>query len=134
MQLRITTDYAIRSILYLAMSPGNHSSYEIADTMCIPQKYVQQIMRDLRIAGIITSAQGGNGGYALAREPEEIKLGDIIVVMEKTICLNRCLEEDHYCSRGGPPNCPVHKYYGEIQGRLEEYFAKVSIKELLEES
>ena len=72
-----------------------------------------------------------DGGYLLARQPEDISLRDIIVAMEGTTRINRCLEPDGYCSRNGVPNCPVHKFYSRIQTKLDEAFQEMTVAALL---
>ena len=57
--------------------------------------------------------------------------GTIIVAMEGTTRINRCLEPDGYCSRNGVPNCPVHKFYSRIQTKLDEAFQEMTVAALL---
>ena len=134
MQLKITTDYAIRTILYLATTKRITSSSEVADAMGIPQKYLINTIGVMKRAGLIKTYSGTHGGYALAKTPSEITLGGIIETMEGTTKINRCLEDDHYCSRSAIDRCPVRSVYTHLQDRVESYLKSITIQQLLDDS
>lgn len=131
MQLKISTDYAIRIVLYLATTQTAATSAEISAQMGIPQTVIATLARPLQEAGILTTQRGTGGGFTLSRRPEDISLHEIINIAEGTTRINRCLEEDGFCSRGGVPNCPVHKFYAHIQSYLDEAFKQKTIASLL---
>ena len=82
MQLNLTTDYAIRLVLYLATVERAAGSTEISDSMCIPRGQFGSISKTLRERGIIETLRGTNGGFRLAKQPEEISLHEIVNAME----------------------------------------------------
>lgn len=131
MQLNVTTDYAIRTVLYLAMRGEVVSSIEISETMKIPQEYILVLTKRLRDAGVLRSVRGQNGGYALAREPWDVSLREIINIMEGTTRINRCLEDDHYCSRHAVDNCPVRANYEKLQRVLDDMLSGITIESLM---
>ncbi|MDU6522155.1 Rrf2 family transcriptional regulator [Clostridium sp.] len=131
MQLNITTDYAIRIVLYLAIKEKLTTSKEISEVMFIPESYINKIMRKLRAAGIINTYNGAKGGYDLKKNPDEISLLDIVKTMENTIRFNRCLEVDGYCSRQATKTCSVHKYYKVIQSEIETRLEKITIRDCM---
>lgn len=131
MQLKISTDYAIRIVLYLATTQTAATSAEISVKMGIPQTVIATLARPLQEAGILSTQRGSGGGFTLCRKPEDISLHEIISIAEGTTRINRCLEEDGFCSRGGVPNCPVHKFYSHIQSYLDEAFKQKTIAALL---
>ena len=131
MQLNIMTDYAIRMVLYLADCDQTASGTEISETMTIPPSMITTMSPKLRKAGIITTQRGTNGGYRLAKDPQDISLSEIINVMEGTTRLNRCLEDDHHCSRGEAETCPVRRFYTSIQALLDCTFREKTIASLL---
>ena len=130
MQLNISTDYAIRSLLYLATVERQASSSEISKAMSIPDNYLYAVMGKMKKAGLARATRGVNGGWSLSKEPDKISLLDIIEVMEGTIKINRCLQDDHYCSRDASSDCPVHDFYNEVQMQVEAYFRGVSLAQL----
>ena len=131
MQLKLTTDYAIRCILYIAEKGTFVSNSEISEQMHISEIYIPKVLFPLKQAGLLETKQGAQGGVRLQVSPEKLTLLQIISVMEGTIRLNRCLEDDKFCSRNGLANCPVHKTYAKLQKMTEEYLSSVTIQDLL---
>lgn len=134
MQLNITTDYAVRIILYLGITQRITTSAEIAKEMSIPANYVPNIVKKLRDNGLVNATFGPMGGYRLAKEPQEISLLEIITIMEGKIHINRCLEDDHFCSRNGPEFCSVHDVYKQCEEQMVNILAAHSVADLLKES
>lgn len=134
MQLNLTTDYAIRIVLYLAMKKAAVSSKELSQGLGVPPAYVLKITRRLAGVGLVSASVGMKGGISLAKAPEDISLLEIIQVMENTIQINRCLEADCYCSRYAVENCPVRKVYMTIQKQMEHTLSSMTIRSLMEDA
>jgi len=134
MDINQATDYGFRAVLYLAGKPRGEvvEAQSIASSEVIPMRYLLKIMPSLIKAGIVRSQRGVGGGYILDREPQDITLLDIIEAIEGPIRLNRCLIDEAFCSKNGPPHCKVHQTLAEIQQRLETDFRSYSIADLLE--
>ena len=130
MQLTMTTDYALRCMMYLAGKEEVSSSPEIGEAVGINKMFVQKVLRVLRDAGVVSSTHGGTGGYRLAKKPEEIVLLDIILLFEKTMKINRCLELKGCCERY--ETCPLHAYYAEVQKTLEDYFGRDTLQDVID--
>ena len=133
MQLKITTDYAIRMIVHLAGLGGVATAASISAAMAIPQKYVTAVARPLCEAGILYAVRGPGGGFTLNLPPEKITMHAIVNVMEGTTRINRCLEQDGYCSRNGTQTCPMRRFYQWVQDGVDEAFGKMTIARLLQE-
>ena len=129
MQFKVTTDYAIRTVLYLATKNEVITSGEISQAMGIPQKYLIKLLGELRQHKLVRVHMGVKGGYTLNKSPRDISLFDIVEITESTVKINRCLESDGYCSREGAESCPVRKYYTVIQDHLENSLSKITIKD-----
>lgn len=127
MQLNVTTDYAIRTVLLLAMKGEPATSQEISSTMKIPQDYVITMMKRLKEQGLVESLRGTSGGYRLLKEPWDISLLEIIKTMEGTTKINRCLEGDHYCSRKAADTCPVRAHYEKLQRLFDDSLSSITI-------
>jgi Rrf2 family protein len=133
MNINQATDYGFRAVLFLAQR--NEELVEaqtIASNEIVPMRYLLKIMPSLIKAGIVRSQRGIGGGYALARNPEDITLLDIVKAIEGPIQLNRCLTDEKYCSKQGPPDCKIHKALSEIQNKLEKEFNHYNFRDLLE--
>ena len=74
------SDYAVRALLELAQAGdgGPVKGERIAQGQEIPLKFLENILIDLRHAGIVRSQRGAEGGYWLARSPDEIYIGEVI--------------------------------------------------------
>lgn len=131
MQLNLTTDYAIRFLLCLGDTKGIMTGSLIADQMKIPPKYLLKIARKLRGAGMLGTVTGAKGGYYLLRSLEEITLLDVLNVMESSVKVNRCLEDDGYCNRGAVSTCQIRKYYQYIQKEMENKWFSKSLGEII---
>ena len=99
MQLKNSTDYAIRIVCYLAAQERMVSTSELSRKLNVSTNYVPAIAKKLKDAKIVTACEGTNGGYMLAKQLENISLMDILSCVEETMAINRCLEEDRFCSR-----------------------------------
>jgi Rrf2 family protein len=73
------TDYAVRALLELAVAgDGPVKGERLAEAQAIPLKFLENILTDLRHAGIIRAQRGAEGGYWLARDPGAVTLGEVI--------------------------------------------------------
>ena len=83
MRLSAKADYALRASLELATAGEGHVKAEaLARAQGIPLRFLEQILLDLKHAGLVASQRGAEGGYWLARPPEEIRLADVIRAVE----------------------------------------------------
>ena len=84
MRISAKVDYAVRAAIELAVAGDEHptKAEAIARAQEIPPKFLENILGDLRQGGLVRSQRGADGGYKLARPPEEINLADIIRVVE----------------------------------------------------
>jgi Rrf2 family protein len=82
-RLSAKADYALRASLELAAAADAHVKAEtIARAQSIPLRFLEQILLDLKHAGLVASQRGAEGGYWLARPPEEVALADVIRAVE----------------------------------------------------
>ncbi len=73
------TDYGVRALLELAVADdGPVKGERLAQSQDIPLKFLENILTDLRHAGIVRAQRGAEGGYWLARPAEEVTLGQVI--------------------------------------------------------
>src|SRR4051794_26537601 len=76
-------DYAVRAALELAtVDEGLVKGERIAQAQGIPLKFLENILIDLRHAGIVHAQRGAEGGYRLARDPEDVTIGQVIRAVE----------------------------------------------------
>ena len=131
MQLTSTTDYAIRIVCYLAAQRQMISTSELSQELSVPSSYIPKITKKLKQAGIIKACEGTNGGYMLAKQPENISLMKIISCVEETMAINRCLEEDRFCSRNLEDTCKIHKVLLSLQNTYNNKLESVKVSDVI---
>lgn len=129
MQLKASTDYGMRAVLYLAAQEKTCSSKDIADSMSIPRDYLIQLAQSLRNAGIIEARPGKHGGYRLAKEPRDISLYDVIVALDEDS--RRGLRTKRKVRVGGEMAAGIRQMYDTIDKSIDRYFASITIDMLL---
>lgn len=125
------TDYAIVIASYCARAPERvHSAAEIAESVGIHLPTVRKILKRLTQKGIFRSARGAQGGYRLARPPEEISLAEIITAMEGPIGLTVCSVGDA-CEQAA--YCRMQNHWQVISQTVEKALEAVKLAQLLEQ-
>jgi len=101
MKLSTRSRYGTRILIDLAsyLGKGPVQISEISNRQKIPAKYLEQLIRPLKKADLVTSVRGAKGGHMLAKMPGEITLGEIVRIFEAQSDLVECI--------GYPEKCPV---------------------------
>jgi Rrf2 family protein len=104
MKVSTRAHYGLRAMTELAAAydQGLMPLSEIARSEQLPLAYLEQLIAELRRAGLVEGIRGVHGGYRLARRPEEISVGDIYRVLEGPIAPVDCTTEDYL-----PGTCAV---------------------------
>jgi Rrf2 family transcriptional regulator, iron-sulfur cluster assembly transcription factor len=126
-----STEYAMRGLSELAgrVSAGDMVMLdEIVSGTDLPRDFVAKIFQRLVRAGILRSAKGRGGGFALARPPHEITLMNIVEAMEGPQRLDQCVVGLEKCNDHMP--CPQHDLYKPIRQRLKDYLNTTTLADL----
>lgn len=95
MKISAQEEYGLRCLMRLVQAEGGSLTLpEIAAAEGLSVAYVAKLMGVLRQAGLLESVRGRSGGYRLARAPEEIRLGSLLLVLGEPL-----YEEGSYCQR-----------------------------------
>ena len=95
MRLTMFTDFALRALMRLAGEPDrSFSTSAIAGEFGISRNHLSKVVRDLANSGFITTQRGIGGGFALARPPQAITLGEVVRALEGTSALVECFRQD----------------------------------------
>ena len=131
MQVSRKVEYALRAAIYLAYQSDRRpcSVAEIAAREAIPRKFLEKIIQDLIHHGLVRSTRGAQGGYALAREPEQVTFKDVIEAIEGPVTLNVCVGDAGVASDGcaQSPRCSMLWVWREAQKRVMELFATTTL-------
>lgn len=103
MRLTSFTDYGLRMLMRLASAPDRaFSTADLAEEFQLSRNHLIKIMQKLGRAGLVQTRRGGGGGAILAHAPKEIRLGDVVRVLEEGQALVECFQPNGGdCTIGG---------------------------------
>jgi Rrf2 family protein len=109
--------YAFKALIVLARRSGRTVQIEeIAREDAIPRKFLEQILVELKHAGLIASRRGPTGGYTLIKEPKEISIGQVLRIVDGPIAPLPCLSRTAYrrcLDCRDETNCGVRRLFAE---------------------
>lgn len=128
------TDYAVRVILALSKKEKGRlfPTSEIGREMLIPPVLLQRIVAGLASGGFIRSQVGRDGGIALAHEPSELNLLEVVEHFEGELFLSDCVQKPGECPFD--TKCPVHCQWIRLKNLLRSEMASITFKQLVEEA
>src|ERR1039457_5756168 len=136
MKLSVRGEYALRALLVLGLNYDQPvvRIQTISDQQNIPKRFLEQILNDLKSAGIVKSRRGVSGGYRLARRPEEIPLAIIVRHIEGALAPGSCVSERFYekCSCPDESRCAIRSVMKEVRGAVVKITERVTIADLCE--
>lgn len=132
MELNTKARYAVMAMADLAKhsADGAVPLSAIAERQSLSLAYLEQIFLRLRRAGLVASARGRAGGYALARSAHFIQIAEIMKAVEEETRMTRCLDADSGCV--GDQRCLTHDLWQALGGHIEAFLANVTLQEVLD--
>lgn len=124
--------YALRIMADLAIHDNGEyiRLKDIAERQSITLKYLEQIMPLLTKAGYVKSCRGNNGGYMLARKPEEYTAGEILRTTEGSLSPIACIEDQpNRCPR--KEKCTTLSFWEGLWQVINEYVDHVTLADLI---
>lgn len=136
MKLSLRGEYALRALLVLGLNYGEPviRIHEISKQQNIPKRFLEQILNELKSAGLVQSRRGVAGGYRLARRPEEITLAAVVRHIEGALAPVSCVSERFYekCSCPDEARCAIRSVMKEIREAVVKIAEKVTLAEMCE--
>ena len=125
-----TTEYAIRGLSELAARAGSKSMMldQLTQGTTLPREFLAKVFQQLVKGGILTSAKGRGGGFALARPTHEISLLQIIDAIDGPAVCDRCVVGLEQCN--DTMRCPQHDLWKPIRQRLKDYLQTTTLADL----
>lgn len=119
MHLTRYTDYALRTLIYLALKGGEPATIqEVAQRYGISQNHLMKVVHKLGTLGYVRTVRGKGGGVSLAQRPPEINVGRVVRDTEPYFAMAECFEPDGRCVIA-----PVCRLAGALQEALDAFLA-----------
>lgn len=131
------TRYAIMSLSILAREygKGQISIGEIARNQHIPQHFLEGILLKLKKAGILDSTRGKDGGYFLVKDPSEVTLSSVVLLVEGSLSFVSCISDDlsqgecEFCQ--DVDSCAIRKIFGDLYVTVYKTLSSMTLRDLL---
>ena len=136
MKLTVRGEYALRALVVLGL---NHSEavvpiQTISKLQNIPKRFLEQILNDLKSAGILESRRGVAGGYRLKMPPDRITLAEVIRHIEGPLAPVSCVSQRFYekCSCPDEEKCGIRSVMKEVRDAIVRILEEVTVAQLCE--
>jgi len=138
MTLSVRSQYALRALLVLGRNYLEDDSVvriqAISKQQNIPKRFLEQILNDLKSAGIVESKRGVAGGYRLSKPPHEITLTEVVRHLEGPLAPISCVSQHFYekCSCPDEARCPIRSVMNEVRDALVGALDRLTVADLCE--
>ncbi|MGC9337160.1 MAG: RrF2 family transcriptional regulator [Candidatus Cloacimonadia bacterium] len=125
------TRYGTRAMLDLALHYGEGPVplKDIATRQGISERYLENIMTALVSAGLLQSRRGQQGGFKLSRLPCEIKLSQIIQVLEGSLAMVKCADDYKTCDRA--IGCTSHEIWKILKNGMIKILDSITLEDMV---
>ncbi|WP_296058366.1 SUF system Fe-S cluster assembly regulator [uncultured Amphritea sp.] len=130
--LRISkfTDYGTVILALMAHNPAStHSAASVTRQVGLPGSTVSKLLKMMSRSGLLTSCRGKQGGYTLAKAPQEISLAEVIEALEGPIGITECSRQNGLCQV--ETHCAIRRQWQGVNGVIHNALQQVSLATLL---
>jgi len=133
MKLTSRGRYAVMALADLAKfnSANPVSLRDISLRQGISLDYLEQIFFKLKKNNIVKSTRGTRGGYILAKNPEQIKLANILNAVDEEVKTVQCKKESKKGCNGKTSKCITHNLWDELEIHINHFFEKKNLNDLV---
>ncbi len=131
MRMSTKGQYATRAMLDLALHFGKGLVLikDISKREEISEAYLEQILITLKVAGLVRATRGAHGGFTLTRPPSQIKLSEIIQIMEGSTSPVECVDDATICSRAD--SCVTREIWAEMKIATNKVLESTTLQDLI---
>lgn len=132
MKLSTRGRYGTRALLDIALHQNERPVLlkEVARRQEISALYLERLVAPLIAAGILRSTRGAKGGVSLARPAAEVRLSEVLRLLEGSIVAVECVEKPAVCNRS--TSCVTRDIWSELQNAIEAVLDRITLQELVE--
>jgi Rrf2 family nitric oxide-sensitive transcriptional repressor len=130
MRLSLHTDFALRSLMFLAARSGRASVNDIAGFFGISRDHLAKVAQRLAQEGYIRTLRGVGGGLELTRSPDDIRIGEVIEAFEGSMHLLDCVTLPGLCVI--QPGCRLRGVLAEAERLQREYLNSVRLSDVIQ--
>jgi len=131
LRLSKLTDYAVVVLVRLDSGTEVQTSPGIAASIGIPEPTVSKVLKSLSASGLVTSQRGARGGYRLARQLEDIPVGEVITAMDGPIALAACVDgAANECE--SLAMCPVRGRWDPVNDAIQRALSGITLADMRE--
>lgn len=95
MRLTSFTDYGLRLLMRMASAPETvFSTAELAEEFALSRHHLAKVVQQLARGGIVETRRGGGGGAMLCKDPSDVRIGDVVQLLEQGQALAECFRPD----------------------------------------
>jgi len=129
MRISKKTDYALRVLFTLVDRQGRAPvpMNELATTNDVPKRFLEHIMLDLKKKGWVASSLGRHGGYALAKAPEEITMGQVVRCFEGLLAPIGCVSVSRFEHCSQTVTCRFRRVFLEVRNMTTQYLDQLTL-------
>jgi Rrf2 family cysteine metabolism transcriptional repressor len=103
---------------------------DVAMRRRISEQYLAQLFIPLRIAGLVRSVRGANGGFVLAKQPVEIRLSEIVKATEGSTAPAECVDDPRVCWKG--ENCVTRDIWAQIKKATDSILDSITLNDMVD--
>jgi Rrf2 family protein len=140
MRLSKKGEYAVRALIEIGfeanLRPNNLIQIStVAQRTNIPEKFLEQILLALRNGGVLKSKRGVEGGYSLAKAPDDITLGEVIRLLDGPLAPIACVSKTSYepCSCPDEASCGLHIAMKEVRDAIAAILDNYKLSRVIQE-
>ena len=134
MKLSLRGEYTLRALVVLGQNYQRTivRIQSISEQQNIPKRFLEQILNDLKSAGVVESKRGVAGGYRLSRPPEQITLAEVIRHMQGALAPVSCVSERFYekCSCPDESRCGIRSIMKEVRDAMARMLENFTVRDL----
>ncbi len=131
MKISTKIRYGVRLLVELARRREEEvvTMKTIAADLGLSRKYLDNICMPLRLAGLVRSRRGPTGGHTLSRHPEEIRLGEVVSVLDGPLSMVDCVGESDGCARW--KQCVTRDVWSDVTGAVQGVLDEITLADLV---